>query len=92
MIKETQIFKALSDETRLWIISLLIHGELCVCYLENILKATQSKISGHLSYLNNSGFVSDRRENVLTYYSIPSIRTNETNHSPGNKLPFFTLL
>ena len=67
---ETQIFKALSDETRLRIMILLTHGELCVCDIEKILETTQSKISRHLSYLKNSGLVNDTRRGIWVYYSI----------------------
>ena len=67
---EAQIFKALSDETRLRIMILLTHGELCVCDIEKILDTTQSKASRHLSYLKNSGLVNDRRNGVWIYYSI----------------------
>jgi ArsR family transcriptional regulator len=70
MDTEIQIFKALSDETRLRTMLLLTQGELCVCDLENILQTTQSKISRHLSYLKNSGLVQDRRSAVWVYYSL----------------------
>lgn len=67
-----QTFKALSDETRLRILSLLIsEGELCVCDIMTALDLPhQSTASRHLSYLKNSGLVKDRREGVWIYYSI----------------------
>ena len=65
-----QIFKALSDETRLRIMILLTQRELCVCDLQNIIETTQSKISRHLTYLKNAKMVIDRRKNVWVYYSI----------------------
>lgn len=65
-------FKALSDETRLRILSLLISdGELCVCDIMTALNLPhQSTVSRHLSYLKNSGWVNDRREGLWIYYSI----------------------
>lgn len=43
-----QLFKNLSDETRLSLVLLLREkGELCVCELVSILKETQPKISRH---------------------------------------------
>ena len=37
----SRLFKALGDETRLRIVALLSHGELCVCHLESALGLTQ---------------------------------------------------
>ena len=70
MRQEAQVFKALSNETRLRIIILLTYGELCVCELEEVLNTTQSKISRHLSYLKNAGLVEDRRSGLWIHYSI----------------------
>lgn len=67
---EVQVFKALSDKTRLRIMILLTGGELCVCDLEEILGETQSKISRHLTYLKNSGLVTSRREGVWMHYAV----------------------
>ncbi|MBA3052746.1 metalloregulator ArsR/SmtB family transcription factor [bacterium] len=75
MRKETKLFKALSDETRLRIMLLLIHGELCVCDLVKVLDTTQSKISRHLYYLKNVGLVEDRREGLWIHYSIKEAET-----------------
>jgi ArsR family transcriptional regulator len=63
-------FRALADETRLRIVMLLLHGELCVCDLMAILGAPQSKLSRHLAYLKHSGIVSGRREGVWMHYSL----------------------
>jgi ArsR family transcriptional regulator len=66
-----QTFKALSDETRLLCVALLLlEKELCVCELENALNASQSKTSRHLRYLLNAGLVSDKREGTWVYYQI----------------------
>lgn len=66
-----QFFKALSDETRLQIVALLLmKEELCVCDIENTLGMTQSKASRHLRYLMNSGILTDTRKNIWVYYSI----------------------
>jgi ArsR family transcriptional regulator, arsenate/arsenite/antimonite-responsive transcriptional repressor len=78
MKKFAQFFKALSDETRLQIIALLMmEPELCVCDIENVLELTQSKASRHLRYLLNSGILTDERKNVWVYY-----RINEGLESP----------
>jgi ArsR family transcriptional regulator, arsenate/arsenite/antimonite-responsive transcriptional repressor len=64
------MFKALSDETRLRILCLLLEGELCVCDLMAVLQLPQSTVSRHLAYLKNAGWVNDRRCGVWMYYSI----------------------
>ncbi|MHC1698070.1 MAG: ArsR/SmtB family transcription factor [Geobacteraceae bacterium] len=66
-----RMFKALSDETRLRILCLLLEGELCVCDLMAVLQLPQSTVSRHLAYLKNAGWVDDRRCGVWMYYSIP---------------------
>lgn len=64
--------KAISDESRLRILNLLLNrGELCVCDIEAVLGATQTKISRHLAYLRRSGLVSARRSGLWILYSIP---------------------
>jgi ArsR family transcriptional regulator len=66
-----QIFKALSDETRLRIITLLLGGEeLCVCDIMAALDLPQSTVSRHLSYLRNTGLVDDRRQGIWMHYRI----------------------
>ena len=65
-----QLFKALSDDTRLRILGLLLEGELCVCDLMAILELPQSTVSRHLSYLKNSGLVSDRRHGIWMHYQL----------------------
>jgi ArsR family transcriptional regulator, arsenate/arsenite/antimonite-responsive transcriptional repressor len=62
-------FKALSDETRVQIMTLLLeHDELCVCDFVGALGQTQSKVSRHLRYLYHAGLVRDRREGLWTHY------------------------
>lgn len=65
-----QMFKALSDQTRLRILALLTQGELCVCDLMAVLQLPQSTVSRHLAYLRNTGLVSDRREGIWMYYRL----------------------
>jgi ArsR family transcriptional regulator, arsenate/arsenite/antimonite-responsive transcriptional repressor len=68
----SQIFKALSDETRLTILGLIFrHGHLCVCEVERILGITQSKASRHLRYLRDAGVLEDEREGVIVNYRLP---------------------
>ena len=65
------VFRALSDETRLSMLLLLLReGELCVCDFMEVLGVTQSKASRHLRYLVNAGLLQDRREAVWVYFRI----------------------
>ena len=67
----SETFKALSEETRLRIITLLMENEeLCVCDFVGALGETQSKISRHLRYLYHAGLVEDRREGLWMHYRI----------------------
>lgn len=69
MYKLTDLFKVLSDETRLRILVLLYNKELCVCQLQGILEEdSQPKISKHLAKLRDMGFVKDERKEKFIYY------------------------
>lgn len=67
--RELKIIKALSDETRLRIMKLLLKRELCVCEIETALNLPQSKVSRHLTVLRSVGLVNDRREGQWIFYS-----------------------
>ncbi|MBI5682615.1 MAG: winged helix-turn-helix transcriptional regulator [Deltaproteobacteria bacterium] len=68
----TDIYKALSDETRIRIVNILQEGKLCVSSIVNILGLRQSTVSRHLSYLRTKGVAESRREGVQVYYSLCS--------------------
>lgn len=62
-LSSIQLFKNLSDETRLGIVLLLREmGELCVCDLCTALEQSQPKISRHLAMLRESGLLLDRKQ------------------------------
>jgi DNA-binding transcriptional ArsR family regulator len=56
------LLRALGDETRLRIFSLLTKAELCVCEIEDILGLSQSLVSNHLAVLRRVGLVESRRD------------------------------
>ena len=66
----TQLFKALSDETRLRILSLMKEGEICVCDIAETLNMTQPNISFHLSMLKETGLIKDRKNGRWVHYSL----------------------
>jgi ArsR family transcriptional regulator len=66
----SRLFKALCDETRLRIVALLSHGELCVCHIHEALGVSQSNASRHLAILRASGVVDDCRDGPWVYYRL----------------------
>ena len=62
------VFSALSDPTRLRLLNLLSEGEVCVCFLCDVLKLVPPKVSRHLAYLKRAGLVTARREGKWMHY------------------------
>ncbi len=71
------LFKALAEENRLRILSLLLQQDLCVCELEHCLELKQSNISRHLSVLKRSGLVESYKDQQWAYYKISRSLTDE---------------
>ena len=65
-----RIAKALAHPTRLLLLDLLQEKERCVCDLTDLVGADQSTVSKHLAVLKNAGIVADRKEGVMTFYSL----------------------
>ncbi|MBF2790028.1 MULTISPECIES: metalloregulator ArsR/SmtB family transcription factor [Enterobacter] len=71
MLHPLQLFKTLSDETRLAIVMLLREAEeLCVCDLCSATAESQPKVSRHMALLRESGLVIDRREGKWVHYRL----------------------
>ena len=66
----TKLFRALGDETRLRIVALLSHGELCVCHIEKALDLNQPNVSRQLGILRMAGVVDARRRGTWVYYAL----------------------
>lgn len=64
------IFKALGDETRLRIVSLIMQGEVCVCEIEGVLELTQSNASRHLGVLKRADIIKSRKSAQWVFFSI----------------------
>ena len=62
--------KALSDETRLRILNLLLVRECCVCEVMQVLDVSQTRASRNLNLLHDAGFLKVRRDGLWAYYSI----------------------
>ena len=65
-----QNFKALSDETRLRVLILLLERECCVCEVMQALIISQSRASRALNSLYNTGILKLRKEGRWSLYSI----------------------
>lgn len=76
MEKTAEILKALSDPTRLRILSLLRHGELCVCDLTEALQIPQSTVSRHLASLKNAAWVKARRSGKWMHYCLQNTNSS----------------
>jgi ArsR family transcriptional regulator len=66
----SRLFRALGDETRLRIVALLAHGELCVCHIESALELTLPNASRQLGILKMAGIVDSRRDGTWVYYRL----------------------
>ena len=71
-----KLFKALSDETRIRILKVLLERECCVCEVMQALDITQSRASRNLGILEDAGFVKSRRDGLWIVYSIDEQRMN----------------
>lgn len=71
------MLKALGDDTRLRIINILSHGDLCVCEIEVVLGISQSNASRHLNKLMNAKLVNYYKEAKYVYYKINEETINE---------------
>ena len=70
MQKLLNVFKALSEETRLKMLKIMGMGEICVCDLVSVLNVSQPKISFHLNVLKEAGLIKDRKQGKWVHYSI----------------------
>lgn len=68
--KLARTFQALSDPTRVRIISALLKTELCVCDIAALLGVTQSAISHQLRQMRDLRLVKSRKEGRIVYYTL----------------------
>ena len=66
------VLRAVGEETRLRIVSLLQHGELTVTDLTDILGQSQPRISRHLKLLAEAGVVDKHREGTWAFFELVS--------------------
>ena len=67
----TEVLKALADETRLRIVSLLSEADdLCACEIETVLGVNQSNASRHLARLRHAGVIRAVKRGQWVHYAI----------------------
>ena len=66
----SELFRALSDETRTKILYLLSQQELCVCDLAHVLDMTLPAVSHHLRLLKTMRLVRSRRDGKQVFYAL----------------------
>ncbi len=77
-----QVFKALANPIRLYIVEILLSGERCVNDIKDLFNATQPSISQHLNILKFSGIVDYRQEkNLRCYFLKDPSRMNDLVHA-----------
>lgn len=76
MEKLIKALKALSDETRLRMMKLLLERECCVCEIMQALNISQSRASRNLGILQDAGFLKARRDGTWIIYSVDSQTAN----------------
>jgi ArsR family transcriptional regulator, arsenate/arsenite/antimonite-responsive transcriptional repressor len=65
-----ELFKAVSEPTRLRLLNLLRLGSICVCELHAVLRIPQPTASRHLAALRHAGLVDDCRSGNRIIYSL----------------------
>ena len=67
-----EIYKALSDETRLRMMRLLLDArtELCCCEFADVLEVSQYNVSRHLKILERAGLIESRKEGRWVYFAL----------------------
>jgi ArsR family transcriptional regulator len=76
-------FQALADAKRVEIVTLLTHGERCVCELTDVVGAKQPLLSFHLKILREAGIVKNRRRGKWMYYSLNYQKIDELKELIG---------
>ncbi len=67
---QAAVLRALGEATRIRIVAMLSHGELCVCHLVEALGLPQSTVSRHLGILRDAGLVVTRKAGRWVHYRL----------------------
>ncbi len=66
----TMVLKAIADETRMKILTLLLRHSYCVRGLANVLELTEATISQHLKVLREAGLLVGEKRGYFMHYDV----------------------
>ena len=70
-------FKALSDESRLKLVNLLLTHDFCVGALAHHLKISEAAVSQHLRQLREAGLVKGEKRGYWTHYTVDKVKLRD---------------
>lgn len=81
MAGKTDVFNALSDNTRLRVLNLFLatNGSLCVCEIVDALKLPQYNVSKQLTVLKQAGIVEVEKKGLWGYYRLLTAEPTNRN-------------
>lgn len=79
-IQVAEVFKQISDGTRLRILWLLCHCEQCVSNISAAMEMSDPAVSHHLKLLKKSGLIVSRRDGKEIYYKLADTETANLVH------------
>lgn len=81
-----RVFKAMGDENRITILTLLHTGERCACRLQEALSISQPTLSHHMRILLDAGLVTARKDGKWIYYSLSEAGAQQAKELLGSVL------
>ncbi len=79
-VQVAEIFKQISDGTRLRILWLLCHCEECVSNIAAAMNMSDPAVSHHLKLLRKSGLIVSRRDGKEVYYKLADTEQAQIVH------------
>ena len=65
-----EVLKAIAEDTRMKIITMLLDGSLCVGCMAKRLGISEAAVSQHIKVLRRAGLVTGRRKGYFIHYSL----------------------
>lgn len=86
----SDVFKRLSDSSRVRIFWLLCHCEECVINISALVEMSSPAVSHHLRQLKSSGLIISRREGKEVYYKAADTEESQLLHRTIEKIMAMT--
>ena len=71
-MSEVEIFKALTDPTRLKILECIKNGEKCICEIIPYTGKSQPNVSQHLKIMKHAGIIEERKDGTRIMIKAPN--------------------